>query len=239
MATGCASFPDMINVLFGKTAQKITRTPIWVYKPDLRITVGGGTFSGFAVSVLFEEVDIDVWSPIDIDRVEISSCSRHDVCQYKGGELSCDKSRFDVSHDWFQNPGRHMVYHYRPDSMEKEDSCSNLMISVYNKNTLASWGFVFLRDNPDANFAAQFTCNAVDWNYRGVSACSAKAGTYQEIVFAEPIDDWKADSTCGMVKKSALKFQFQPEVGWCRASFMKDKKFHDVLLNAYDEVLIR
>lgn len=237
--SGCAALQDMANVLFGNSSQKITRTPIWVYKPDLLIGIDGTTFYGMGVSKLQDKAEIQVWSQVDIDRVEISTCSRHDVCQKKGGDLACDPSRFTVDTGWFGNPGKYMTYHFQPDRKEKDDSCANLMIAVYDKNALAAWGYLDLRTNPASNFPAAFTCNATDWKFSGVSVCSAKAGTIQEINFDQPIDDYRADPSCGIKKISDKEFEFQPQVGWCRASFMMGIKFHDVIMNGYDEVLIR
>ncbi len=237
--TGCASFQDIANIITGNSSQKITRTPIWVYKPDLLIQVDGATFYGMGVSVLKPQTDVNIQSQIDIDRVEVSTCSRHDVCQYKGGALACDGSRFEISPGWFGNPGKFMVYHFIPDRKEKDDSCSNILIAIYDKNVLAAWGYLDLRANPNDNFPAQFTCNAIDWKFAGVSVCSAKAGTIQEINFAAPIDGFRADDSCGIKKISPTEFEFQPAVGWCRASFAQNKKFHDVIMNGYDEVLIR
>lgn len=237
--SGCASLQGIANVLFGTSAQQATRTPIWVYMPDLLIGVDGVNFYGMGVSTLQPQTDIKVWSEVKIDRVEISTCSRHDVCQIKGGSLACDMNRFDVAKDWFGNAGKNMVYHFIPDKKEKEDSCANILIAVYDKNSLAAWGYLDLRTNPENNFPAQFTCNATDWKFAGVSVCSAKAGTLQAITFSAPIDGFRAEDACNVTKISPTEYQFQPQVGWCRASFSKDKKFHDVIMNGYDEVLIR
>jgi hypothetical protein len=237
--TGCASFPDLINVLFGRSAQKITRTPIWVYRPDLELGVGGIAFQGMAVSGLEAVNDIQVQSPVHIDRVEVSTCSRHDVCQVKGGYLACDLSRFTVDTGWFGSAGKYMTYRFIPDEREKRDSCSNLTIEIYDKNALAAWGYVFLRTSPEIYFPASFTCNATDWKFSGVSVCSAKAGTLQEIRLPAAPAHIRADDSCGLKKITDTKYEFQPAVGWCRASFELNKKFHDVVLSGYDEVLIR
>lgn len=244
--SSCASLQDFFNVLSGNSSQKITRTPIWVYKPDLRIQVDGSVFTGMGVTALSDSSVVTVWSAVDIDRVEISTCSRHDVCQVKGGELACDQrtssnpnGRFLVDTGWFGNAGKTMQYYFSPDRKERDDSCANLMIAIYDKNTLASWGYLDFRTSPDLNFPAQFTCNATDWHFAGVSVCSAKAGTIQEINFTAPVDNYRTEASCNMKKISPTEFEFQPAVGWCRASFMQNKKFHDVIMNGYDEVLLR
>ncbi len=237
--SACASMQDIGNAFFGNSSQKITRTPIWLYMPDLLLGVDGTNFYGMGVSTLQSKTDIQVWSQVDIDRVEISTCSRHDVCQIKGGSLACNPARFNVSQDWFGNAGKTMVYHFSPDLVEREDSCANIMIAIYDKNTLAAWGYLDLRTSPESNFPAKFTCNATDWTFSGVSVCSAKAGTIQAIYFSSPIDGYRAEDTCNIKKISDTEFQFQPQTGWCRASFSKDKKFHDVVINGYDEILIR
>lgn len=237
--TGCASLPDIANILFGKSAQKVTRTPIEVYKPDIRIGVDGATFEGMGVTRLSDETPIYIESLVDIDRVEISTCSRLDVCQVKAGTMACDSSRFHVETDWFKNAGRKMLYVFRPSEREKQGHCSNLTITIYDKNVLAAWGYLTFRSDPENNFPARMSCNATDWKFAGHSVCSAKAGHVQTIYFAEPIDDFEADELCNLKKISDKEFEFQPGLGWCRAGFMKDGKYHGVTINGFDEVLVR
>ncbi len=244
---GCASLQDIGNTLFGTSQQKITRTPVYVYAPDLRFDVDGKTFDGFGVSILKDETQIKIQSLVHVDRIEVSTCSRLDVCQVKGGELACKiwdtahpDGRFYISQDWFGNPGKSAIYHYVPDRTEHEhDACANMVIMIYDKNVLAAWGFLYFRRSPEKNFPAQMTCNATDWNWAGSSACAAKAGTIQKISFKEPVDNYKADESCGLKKLSDREFEFKPLVNWCRASFGRELKYHDVILDGWDEVLLR
>ena len=83
------------------------------------------------------------------------------------------------------------------------------------------------------------TCNAKDLSFSALSVCSAKAGTIQQIMFDYPINGFRADDSCGVSKITEGTYEFKPAVGWCRASFRSGKKFHDVIINGYDEVLIR
>lgn len=235
---GCAALPDINNTITGTSAQKATR-PIFVYKPDLLIQVDGASFMGMGVTTIKNSTEIQIQSQVNIDRVEISSCSRHDVCQIKGGSLACDSSRFNIDTGWFGNAGKSMTYIFVPDRKERDDSCANLMIAIYDKNSLASWGYLVLRSNPADNFPALMTCNATDWKFAGVSVCSAKAGTIQEINFASEVDNFRAEDSCNIKRISKTEFEFQPAIGWCRASFGLGPKFHDVIMNGYDEVLIR
>jgi hypothetical protein len=243
--SGCAAMQDIANIIGGNSSQKITRTPIWVYRPDLRIIVDGATFDGIGVTTIpDQETDIQVQSQIDIDRVEISTCSRHDVCQVKGGDLACDPSRFLVERSFFGNAGKFMTYHFSPDKKERDDSCANLMIAIYDKNVLAAWGYVHFRTNPEMNFPAHFTCNAADWKFQGASVCAAKAGTIQDVTFDDPIADYDADPICGIKKVSDKEFEFKMTTyGWCTASFRFDSpkgpRIHDVIMNGYDETLLR
>ncbi len=237
--TACASLQDFGNILFGNSSQKITRTPIWLYKPDLLIGVDGVNFLGMGVTKLSPNTVVRVWSQVDIDRVEISTCSRHDVCQLKGGALACNMDRFTITTDWFGNPAKYMDYIFIPDQKETDDSCANMTISIYDKNALAAWGYLDFRTHPENNFPAKMTCNASDIAFAGVSVCSAKAGTIQEINFSKPVDKYRAEPSCNIKKMSDTEFEFQPAIGWCRASFAQDKKFHDLIMNGYDEVLIR
>lgn len=236
---GCASLPDIANVIFGKASQRITRDPIWVYKPDLRIGVDDVTFEGMGVTQLADETGIYIESLVDIDRVQVSSCSRLDVCQVKAGTMACDPSRFHVEKDWFGNAGRKMLYVYRPSAREKQGHCSNLTIEIYDKNVLAAWGHLTFRANPELNFPARMSCNATDWHFSGHSVCASKAGYVQTIYFDEPVDEAEAEKSCNMKIISMKEFEFQPQVGWCRAGFMKDGKYHGVTINGFDEVIIR
>lgn len=236
---GCASFPDISNTLFGRSTQKITRDPIWVYKPDIRIGVDGVTFEGMGVTTLSDEKAIYIESLVDIDRVSISSCSREDTCQVKAGTMACDPSRFRVDKDWFGNPGKKMLYVYRPSEREKEGNCSNLTIAIYDKKVLAAWGYLVLRSHPDQNFPARMSCNANDWTFAGHSVCSVKAGTIQKMYFDPPVEDYEVDKECNMKKISNKEFEIQPVIGWCHAGFFRDGKYHGITVNGYEEVLIR
>lgn len=245
--TGCSSLSGIIDVINGNPTQKITRTPIWVYKPDIvmRTKINGeekvykngvGTtplpFSGFHT--------VEIWSMVNADRVEISTCSRHDVCQKKGGDLACDKTRFTVPTDWWGNPGKYLSWNFEPDRKERSGTCANALIAIYDKKTLAAWGYMVFRANTENTFSSIMTCNATDIQYDGVSVCSAKAGTIQQISFSENIEVFEAEETCNIKKLDDVTFEFQPVVGWCRASFMdKQKRYHDVIINGYDEVLVR
>lgn len=236
---GCASLQDIANILSGNTSQKITKTPIWLYMPDLEMKANDTVIKGAGTTLLESKNDIQVWSPVDADRVEVTTCARHDVCQIKGGQLACDLTKFEVNTDFFGNANKYLVYHFIPGRDEMDDSCSNMMIAVYDKNTLASWGYIFFEQNEADHFPALFTCNATDHYFSGVSVCSSQAGIIQEINFQIPVDDFEAESACNIKKISSKEFEFQPAVGWCRASFIQGKKFHDVVINAYSDVLIR
>lgn len=237
--SSCASLGDLSNVLFGRASQRITRDPIWVYRPDIRIGVDDEIFEGMAVTELQDEVPIFIESLVDIDRVEISSCSRHDVCQVKAGTMNCDPSRFHVERDWFGNAGKKMLYVFRPSAREREGFCANLTIAIYDKKVLAAWGYLAFRSKPGENFPARMSCNAVDWRFKGHSVCFAKAGHVQRIYFDPPAEDFEAEKSCNIKKISMAEFEFQPEIGWCRAGFMRDGKYHGVTINGYDEVLVR
>jgi hypothetical protein len=243
--SGCSTLGGIADVIAGRSNQKITRTPIWVYKPDLRMRVGGqngdvfknGT--GTSVLPLSGHRQVEVWSMVDIDRVEISTCSRHDVCQKKSGPLGCNEERFTVPTDWWGNPGKYMLYKFEPDQKERSDSCANALIAVYDKNTLAAWSYLVFRVNTENTFQSVMTCNASDIAFDGVSVCAAKAGTIQQIRFQEPIDNFKSEPSCNLKKIDEGVFDIQPAVGWCRASFGSGRKYHDLIVNGYDEVLIR
>ncbi len=200
--SSCASLQDFMNVLTGNASQKVTRTPIWVYKPDVVMQVGDKVFyNGTGVLPLPDTgaSDIKIWSMVDVDRIEISSCSRYDICQKKGGPLACDTSRFTVPTDWFGNPGKFLTYHYLPSTKEHDGLCSNLTISIYNKNALAAWGYMVFTTNKDS-FPSRMSCNAASLSFGSDSVCAAKNGTIQQISFDWPIDNFRADDSCHVRK---------------------------------------
>lgn len=240
--SSCASLTDISDVIAGRSSQKITRTPIYVYKPDLVMQVGDKAFhdgTGVVAMPVSGATEIQIWSMVNVDRVEVETCSRHDVCQRKGGKLACREDRFKVPADWFGNPGKYMTYKFSPSMKEKEHPCSNMMISIFDKNVLAAWSFLVFSGNLDS-FPSRMSCNASDMNFnQGVSVCSAKTGTIQQINFDYPIDNFRASESCSMKKTVDGEFEFKPAIGWCQASFHSGKKKHHVIINGYDEVLIR
>ncbi len=235
--SGCASLKDFNNVLFGYSAQKATRTPIWVYKPDLRFNVGGRDFTGMAVTAL-STAELRITSEIDIDRVEISAFDRHDVCQNKQN-LPCDNRRFALETGWFGSSGKKMTYHFIPSDLERKYKTVSLMISIYSKNSLAAWGYLILRDPSTDNLPAHMTCNGGDWQWAGRSVCSTKNGTLIGLDFKEPVAAYKADDSCHATQTGPLSYEFKPDIGWCFAEFGKGENFHRMTINGYDEVLLR
>ncbi len=232
---GCAAMPNILDTLFGNTRQRATREPLYVYKADLYITVDGTSFDGLGVTVSKSKTDIDIQSVIHLDRVEVETCSRQEVCE---NEKQCSSNFQAIDDGWFGATGKHMVYHYTPTAFEAMGNCP-IYFRVYDKSALAAWGFLAFR-SLDENVPAKFVCNGTNWKFAGHSVCQIKAGLPQQLSFDSPIDDFDADSNCGLTKIDSKHFEFRPVLGLCTAKFLSGPgHWHGLDLIAYDEVLVR
>lgn len=228
---GC-SMLQAVNTLFVEQRKPATRVPLYVYRADLILTADGTAFDGIGVTLSQLKTDIDVQSQIHLDRVEVETCARQDVCE--DGKY-CN-SNFSIDHGWFSSIGTHMVYHYTPSAIEQAGSCP-IYIRVFDKAALAAWGFLAFRKNED--LPARFICNGVTWSFKGHSVCQTRHDLIQRISFDSVIEDFDADSTCGIKKIDDKSFEIRPQLGQCTAKFFAGGHWHGLDLIAYDEVLVR
>lgn len=213
--------------------QPATRVPLYVYRADLQITVDKVTFDGVGVTgARSTAMDIDIVSQINLDRVEVETCARQDVCE---SGKPCN-GNFAIDADWFGAVGKHMVYHYTPSVDESVGSCP-IYFRVYSKKDLAAWGFIAFRSKTET-LPSHTVCNGVTWQFAGHSMCQTKAGLIQRITFDQPIDDYDVDKTCGLTKIDPKTFQLRPTLGICTGSFLSKGLWHGLDLIAYDSVLV-
>lgn len=233
--SACAAFPKMFDTLFGTTREPATETPLYTYRADLLITVDGKTFDGVGVTLAQDETYLQISSLINLDRVEIETCSRQDVCQ---NGKNCASSFYSVETGWFGSPGKRMIYHYVPNAIEKQGKCP-IYVKVFDKQALAAWGFVAFRNGVEENLSAHFACNGIGWTFAGHSMCQTKAGLIQEISFEQDIDDFDVDESCNVTKVDNRNFRLRPDRGLCTGMFHSKGKYHALELIAYKTVLVR
>jgi len=230
--SGCAALPGIIDTLFGQARGQATRTPLYVYRADLFLKVNNQAFDGVGVTELSDRVNIEVTSQINLDRVEIETCSRQDVCQ---NGKPCPAT-FKIDTDWFGKPGKKLYYAYLPTELEKGPSCP-IYIRVFDKRALAAWGFLAFRNNED--LVGHMLCNGEKKDSVGHSVCQVKAGLIQTFKTDVPVEEFSADIECGLKKIDDKTFEIRPILGKCVAKFYSQTHWHELNLIAYDEVLIR
>lgn len=230
-------------LLFGcaSSQQAITRTPLWVYKPDIEITVDGKTFEGMGVTKMDGHKVIKIRSKARMDMLKISSCHR---------EFTVEK--VDYSEGWFGIGGssaKTFTYEFDATQIEKEDFCP-LYIEALEKSgergdqsVIAAWGYLAFRTGEA--LPSKMDCNGIAWTFAGVSVCASRAGFEQAIRFDRPVT-FKANNACRVSIKSDREFRVrtdvsQPDkgVGFCLMTFKDGKDTHRLVLHGWDEALVR
>ncbi len=231
---GCSTLTSAVNVLFGEARQPATRVPLYVYRADLLITVDGTTFDGVGVTSLQASTDIDIQSQVTLDRVEVETDGRQDVCE---ANKYCDQRKFTIEKDFWGNPAQSMVYHYTPSVVEADSKApSSIYFRVYSKKDLAAWGFLALRKSED--LPAHMICNGISWSFKGHSVCQTKFNKIQRLIFDVAVDDFEADPSCHMVKVDAKTFDMRPDVDLCAADFLAGGHWHKLDLIGYEQSLV-
>jgi hypothetical protein len=230
LLSGCASLEGILK----PPLQKSTRTPIYVYKPELKVKVDGVFFEGIGVTIADQyEKQIEIWSDINIDRVDIETCGRIAVCQRN---KPCD-SNFELEKGWFGSAGKHMVYSYKPGVTEMGESCP-LHVKIFDKNVLSDWFFLAFRNGE--TLPAHFTCNGQGYKYAGHSVCDTKSGVIQNITFEAVPKKYSVDPQCHMTELDDKKsFEIRPELGLCTGKFYLDGRWHGLDVIGWDEVIIK
>jgi len=211
--TGCASVTGQKNE---KSFQN--------YRAELDFEFAGKTYEGFLVTKIGPEgfIDLVIHAPITLNRVEISTCSRHEVIR-------------NTASGWFDKVSSDMRYRYVPTKAESAGSCP-LFVQVFNDHVQKAWGMVNFRTDQD--LPAHMDCNGRGISFAGVSACGTKAGLEEQLTFAKRVE-FEAQPSCKITTSDNMVFNVRNSaVGFCKATFSDGAKFHDLILHGYDEVTV-
>lgn len=213
--------------------QTTPKGPLYSYRAELSIGLGGSEFTGLAVTKL-APVNIVIKSLVSMDRIQVTSCARQNICENGG---FCD-SQFVIDRDWWTGSGKSAVYYYEPNEAESKGVCP-LYIEVYSKADLTDWGMVAFRT--DETLPAKLACNGSGWTFSGLSVCQTKNGLDQSIKFDRALKAFESEPACHMTQDAtdATKFWLRPEMGFCKAVFSDGANEHRLLLLGYDSVLLR
>lgn len=196
------------------------------YRAEMVFTIAGRTYKGLAVTPQAQSINIALQSPVALDRLEISSCSRHvvmrDVDQGSGG--------------WWGSQDHSTTYQYSPTDIELQGNCP-LHFQAFSKDVQKAWGMVFMRN--DQSLPSHMSCNgSMDGPWAGISICQTKAGLQEEIKFDLPVK-YAATPECLITPQPDNKtFQVRSSGGFCKATFSDGTRFNDLILLGYSQVVI-
>lgn len=236
---GCAAVPGVLDTIQGTIKEKADpEKPPHEYRADLDLYVGGTKYRGLVATKVGESLDIGVVSPIAIDRVQVSSCARMDVCSL--GEDCTDPRKgptnFNIPTGFFGAAGKSMSYRFIPSEIERGGLCP-VYFEVLAKQTLVAWGYLGIRN--DEALPAKLDCNGERWSFAGYSVCQTKSGKTQLLQFSKPVVDFETEEKCGLETKDNQRFTLKPKTGLCRATFYDGVNWHTLNLFGYEKVLVR
>jgi hypothetical protein len=222
--SACAALPNIANIFFGGATETYPPGELYKYRGELLLTFEGQTFEGVGATKLTGPIDIRVDSKFGLDRLQFTSCSRHEVIR-------------DFDETWFSK-SKTYTYHYVPSKDELVVGCP-LYIEAFSKKALAAWGFIVF--GHDESLPGRMSCNGESTLFKqsSHSVCQTKAGLDQSLRFDEPIDDFEADSICNMKKVDPRTFTMRPGLGMCTATFLAKGKWHSLNLIGYERVLVQ
>ena len=208
---GCASTPG----------QQSTK-PYYSYRAEMILTIGGRSFEGLVPVKVNGPIDIQIYSPITLNRVEISTCSRHEVIR-------------NTANGWFDKVKNTMTYRYNPTPIELSGHCP-LLFQAFNDHVQKAWGLVTARS--DQNLPAKMECNGGVMSFAGISVCQTKSGLVERLTFAKPVE-FEASPSCAIQTTDKMTFDVRStQVGFCKATFTDGTDFHDLVLLGYDEATV-
>lgn len=222
LLTGC-SMGSMLVDSFKPAYQTQGEGPLYKYKADLQITIGGSTFDGMAVTKLSGPIQFSLVSKARLDLLTISSCHRH---------VTFEK----IDKNWFGGVGKKFTYTYSPTSRELEGLCP-LYIQAFDRNGVTAWGYIAFRSKE--NLPTKTDCNGTTWSFSGFTVCQSKAGFIQVERFAEPIKYVEADPSCKLKQISETEFELRPELGFCHVTYSNGTEFHRSTFLGYDSAFVR
>jgi hypothetical protein len=196
------------------------------YRAEMAFDVGNNKlYRGLIVLNSAADITFKVLSPIRLDRLEVSTCGRHEVYR------DVDKTK-----PWFgeSKSGFEFTYRYIPTEEESKGACP-LMFQAFSKDQQKAWGMMFFKQ--DQNLAANMDCNGEKKEFSGISACQTKAGLEQKIRFAVPVI-FESTSQCVIQSDDQMSFLVRSRGDFCKASFSDGAEFHDMILHGYKFVII-
>lgn len=214
-----------INIGCASAVKQAMEDPYTSYRAEMIFDVNKKVFKGMGVAPLTATQTIILVSPIQLDRLEISSCGRHDV-----------KRDVDAKDTWFgkTDAGYVLKYTHTPNALEVEGVCP-LMFQAFSKDKQKAWGMVFFRTGQ--TLPAEMDCNGAHWTFVGMSVCQTKAGIEQLLTFQNPVE-YEATPECSITTEDKKKFRVRARQDICKASFSDGVAFHDMVLLGYKQVVV-
>lgn len=211
----------ILAVTFGCAVTQTTDQPYYNYRAEMVLNMNGKAYKGLAITKIAGPLAIQITSPITLNRVELSTCSRHEVIR-------------NIDKGWFDKVSNVMVYNYQPTAYELEGHCP-LLIQAFNDQVQKAWGMVFFQS--DQFLQAHVDCNGEGWTtLSGITVCQTKAGLEQQLSFAKPVK-FEATPQCTIQSTDQKNFQVRSSVGWCKATFSDGVNFHDLVQLGYNQVI--
>jgi hypothetical protein len=198
------------------------------YRAEMLISIGDRSYRGLAITPLPKpntQLQVTIQSPITLDRLEISTCSRHVVMR-----------EVDKQGGWFgrSSSSYSMTYTYDPTPTELEGNCP-IHFEAFSKDVQKAWGMLFFRD--DQALPSEMDCNGQHWSFSGLSICQTKAGMEERMTFAVPVT-FAATDNCIITTTDKLNYLVRSTGGFCKATFSDGTKFNDLVLLGYNQVVI-
>lgn len=234
--SGCAAIPDAVDTVTGSANQKVSSGPLYKYRADLKISFPGSSYvyRGVTAALVTGPIDINIQSLVNIDRIQVTTCARQNVCEKNG---DCPSGAFTLEDGWFGQAGKNATYHFSPTKKELEGYTCPLYIEVFSSNSLVSWGMIGIRT--DENLLGHLSCNGEAQKFAGVDVCQSKGGLDQQIWFDTDIVEFEAEPICHATKTDSKTFNVRPDNGICRATFFDGTNWNRAIFIGYDSVLVR
>lgn len=194
------------------------------YRAEMLFSIGTRNYRGLAVTAAAPEVVFKLHSPIPLDRLEISTCGRHEVFR-----------DVDPQTGWFGKTtnGYEMSYTYRPTEQEMVGNCP-IMVQAFSKGQQKAWGMMYFRHGNA--LPSEMMCNGLHWDFMQVAICQSKAGLEQAIKFATPVI-FEATANCSITTTDNKTFLVRSKKEFCNASFTDGTNYHDMVLLGYKQVI--
>lgn len=211
--SGCASVKSAMNDSYTS------------YRAEMFFAIGTRSYRGLALAPPAASTTVTLTSPIPLDRLEISSCGRHEVYR-----------EVDKRSGWFgkTSSGYEMAYTYKPTEQEATGMCP-LMFQAFSKEAQKAWGMLFFKS--DQGLSSVMYCNGVKWEFSGLSVCQTKAGLEQMLKFEVPVK-YEASPECSIATTDNKTFMVRSRNEFCKASFSDGHLFQDMVLLGYKQVVI-